>query len=59
MMAFYFVLYIALMGIAGFWAGYHANDTDENDCFKVQWRLIIVFIMFLASPFVAKMCGLC
>ena len=54
-----FAVYMCLVILAGMWAGSHANDTDEEGNFKVQWRIILVFGMFVLSPVVAKLCGLC
>ena len=52
------VAYIALICLAAVWATSHANDTDENGCFKVQWRMMLVFFMFVLVPVVAKLVGL-
>ena len=57
-MKFLFVGYVLLIILCGVWAVFHANDVDENGYFKVQWRMILVFVMFLVSPLVAKLCGL-
>jgi len=53
-----FIGYIILWALCGFWALIHVNDTDENDYFKIPWRLYIFALMFLLIPFVARLCRL-
>jgi hypothetical protein len=57
-MKVYFIIYILLMVICGIWAMAHVNDVDKDGCFKIQWRVLLTFIMFLGAPFIAKLCGL-
>lgn len=47
-------IYLVLWAFIGFWAGYHANDTDEEGYFKFPWRLLIFTGMFVLIPAIAK-----
>jgi hypothetical protein len=49
--------YGVLVLLCGIWAAMHVNDTDENGLFKVQWRMLLTFILFLCIPFVGILCG--
>lgn len=52
------VFWVIIMMLLGFFGTLHADDTDKNQCFKVNWRLIIMFIMFPITPVIAHFCGL-
>ena len=52
------VFWVIIMMLLGFFGALHADDTDKNHCFKVNWRLIIMFIMFPITPIIAHFCGL-
>lgn len=49
-----FIIYMVFWGFVGFWAGYHANDVDEEGYFKFPWRMWIFMVMFLLIPVIAK-----
>ena len=52
------ILWIIIMCLLGFFGAIHADDTDKNGCFKINWRMITMFIMFPLTPIVAHFCGM-
>lgn len=57
-MKIFLILWVCAMlwfGVSGI---IHRNDTDKDDNFKTNWRLIIMSIMFPITPIIAKICGL-
>lgn len=50
--------YVLIACLFGFFGILHADDVDENDCFKVNWRMIIFLCMMMLSPIAAKLFGL-
>ncbi len=57
-MKFLFVGYIALILVVFFFSIIHQDDVNKNGSRKFNWRFVIVLIMFIVSPVVAKLCGL-
>lgn len=57
-MKFLLIVWVIIMGLFGIFGGMHANDTDKNGCYKVNWRMLVMFGMFLLTPVVAHFCGL-
>ena len=57
-MKFIFVLWILALMYFGIFGAVHANDTDKNDCYKINWRMIIMFCMVPITPIIANLCGL-
>lgn len=57
-MKFLMIPYVLVACPFGFFGIVHANDVDENDCFKVNWRLIVFLSMMMLSPISAKIFGL-
>ncbi len=54
-MKFLMIPYVLVACLFGFFGIVHANDVDENDCFKVNWRLIVFLSMMMLSPIAAKL----
>lgn len=52
------VVYVLVWGLVTVWAIPHAEDTDENGYFKVQWRWLVWFAMVLGLLPFGKICGL-
>lgn len=57
-MKFLMIPYVLVACLFGFFGIVHANDVDENDCFKVNWRLIVFLSMMMMSLIAAKLFGL-
>lgn len=57
-MKFLMIPYVLVACLFGFFGIVHADDVDENDCFKVNWHLIIFIGMMMLSPIPAKLFGL-
>ena len=57
-MKFLMIAYVLIDCLFGFFGIVHANDVDENDDFKVNWRLIVFLSMMMLSPIAAKLFGL-
>ena len=57
-MKFLLVVWVIVMGLFGIFGGIHADDTDKNGYYKVNWRMLVMFGMFLLTPIVAHFCGL-
>lgn len=57
-MKFLMIPYVLVACLFGFFGIIHANDVDENDCFKVNWRMIVFLGMMMLSPIAAKLFGL-
>lgn len=57
-MKFLMIPYVLVACLFGFFGVLHANDTDKNDCFKVNWRMIVFLGMMMLSPIPAKIFGL-
>lgn len=57
-MQFLFVGYIALILVVFFFSMIHQDDINKDGSGKFNWRFVIVLIMFIISPVVAKLCGL-
>lgn len=57
-MKFLMIPYVLVACLFGFFGILHANDTDKNGCFKVNWRMITFLIMMMLSPIPAKIFGL-
>lgn len=53
-MKFLMILYVLVACLFGFFGIVHANDVDENDYFKVNWRMIVFLSMMMLSPIAAK-----
>jgi len=57
-MKFLMIPYVLVACLFCFFSIVHANDVDENDYFKVNWRLIVFLSMMMLSPIAAKLFGL-
>lgn len=57
-MKFLMIPYVLIACLFGFFGILHSDDVDENDCFKVNWRMIIFLGMMMLSPIAAKLFGL-
>lgn len=57
-MKFLMIPYVLVACLFAFFGIIHANDVDENDYFKVNWRLIVFLSMMMLSPIAAKLFGL-
>lgn len=57
-MKFLMIPYVLIACLFGFFSAVHANDVDKNNCFKVNWRMMIFFGMMMLSPIAAKLFGL-
>lgn len=57
-MKFLMIPYVLVACLFGFFGIVHANDVDENDYFKVNWRMIVFLGMMMLSPIAAKFFGL-
>lgn len=57
-MKFLMIPYVLVACLFGFFGIVHAEDVDENDCFKVNWRMIVFLSMMMLSPIAAKLFGL-
>lgn len=51
-------VYIIIACLFGFYGIIHADDTNENDEFKINWGMIIFMIMMPLSAVVAKIVGI-
>ena len=57
-MKFLVIIWAIIIALLGFFGTIHANDTDKNGTYKINWRMILMFIMFPLTPVVAHFCGL-
>ena len=57
-MKFLMIPYVLIACLFGFFGTVHADGVDENDYFKVNWRMIIFLSMMMLSPIAAKFFGL-
>ena len=57
-MEFLMIPYVLVACLFGLFGIVHANDVDENDYFKVNWRMIVFLSMMMLSPIAAKLFGL-
>lgn len=57
-MKFLVVIWVIIMGLLGIFGTVHANDTDKNGVYKVNWRMLLMFTMLPLTPVVAHFCGL-
>lgn len=57
-MKFLMIPYVLIACLFGFFGILHADDIDKNDCFKINWRMIIFICMMMLSPIPAKFFGL-
>ena len=53
-MKFLMIPYVLIACLFGFFGTLHANDTDKNGYFKVNWRMITFLTMMMLSPIPAK-----
>lgn len=51
-------VYVIIGCLFGFYGIIHADDTDKNDEFKINWGMIIFMIMMALSAVVAKIVGI-
>lgn len=57
-MKFLMIPYVLTACLFCFFGIVHAYDVDENDYFKVNWRMIIFLGMIMLSPIAVKLFGL-
>lgn len=57
-MKFLIVVWAVIIALLGIFGTIHADDTDKNGTYKVNWRMILMFVMFPLTPVVAHFCGL-
>lgn len=57
-MKFLVVVWVIIIALLGIFGTIHANDTDKNGTYKVNWRMLLMFVMFPLTPVVAHFCGL-
>lgn len=57
-MKFLIVVWAIIIALLGIFGTIHADDTDKNGTYKVNWRMILMFVMFPLTPVVAHFCGL-
>jgi hypothetical protein len=57
-MKFLVVIWTIIIALLGVFGTIHADDTDKNGTYKVNWRMLLMFIMFPLTPVVAHFCGL-
>lgn len=57
-MKFLFVGYIVLCLVVFFFSIIHQDDVNKDGVGKFNWRFVLLLIMFIVSPVVAKFCGL-
>ena len=57
-MKFLVVVWAIIIALLGIFGTIHANDTDKNGTYKINWRMLLMFIMFPLTPVVAHFCGL-
>lgn len=52
------IVYVLIWGLVTVSAIAHAEDTDENGYFKVQWRWLVWLVMVGGLVPFGKICGL-
>ena len=57
-MKFLIVVWAIIIALLGIFGTIHADDTDKNGTYKINWRMLLMFIMFPLTPIVAHFCGL-
>ena len=57
-MKFLIVVWTIIIALLGIFDTIHADDTDKNGTYKINWRMLLMFIMFPLTPIVAHFCGL-
>ena len=57
-MKFLIVVWAIIIALLGIFGTIHANDTNKNGTYKINWRMLLMFIMFPLTPVVAHFCGL-
>lgn len=57
-MKFLVVIWAIIIALLGIFGTIYADDTDKNGTYKVNWRMLLMFIMFPLTPVVAHFCGL-
>lgn len=57
-MKFLVVVWAIIMGLLGIFGAVHANDINKDGNYKVNWRMLLMFVMFPLTPVVAYFCGL-
>lgn len=57
-MKFLVIIWAIVMGLLGIFGTVHADDTDKNGNYKINWRMLLLLVMFPLTPIVAHFCGL-
>ena len=57
-MKFLVVVWAIIIALLGIFGTIHADDTNKNGTYKINWRMLLMFIMFPLTPVVAHFCGL-
>lgn len=57
-MKFLVAVWVIVMALLGTFGIIHANDTDKNGNYKINWRMLLMFAMLPITPIVAYSCGL-
>ena len=57
-MKFLVAIWAIIMALLGFFGTIHANDVDKNGNYKINWRMLLMFVMFPLTPIIAHFCGL-
>ena len=51
-------VYVIIACLFGFYGTIHADDTDKNGNFNINWGMIIFMIMMPLSAVIAKITGI-
>lgn len=57
-MKFLVVIWAIVMGLLSIFGTVHADDTDKNGNYKINWRMLLLLVMFPLTPIVAHFCDL-
>ena len=57
-MKFLVIIWAMIMGLLCIFGTVHADDTDKDGNYKINWRMLLLLVMFPLTPIVAHFCDL-